>query len=85
VSNSQHLTQMANDIGDFFRAQPHQDAVSGIANHIKSFWTPKMRAQLTAQMTQGDAGLDQLPREALLSLLQHPGDKPSQPPGGDAG
>jgi formate dehydrogenase subunit delta len=85
VSHSQHLTQMANDIGDFFRAQPHQDAVKGIANHLKSFWTPKMRAQLTEQMKKGDASLNELPREALLSLLQHPGDKPAQPPGGDAG
>lgn len=85
MSSTQHLTQMANDIGDFFRAQPHEDAVTGIANHIKSFWTPKMRAQLTEQMKQGDAGLDELPREALLKLLQHPSDKPSHPPGGDAG
>lgn len=85
MSNTQHLTQMANDIGNFFRAQPHQDAVTGIANHLKSFWTPKMRAQLTEHMKHGDAGLDELPREALLSLLQHPCAKPSQPPGGDAG
>jgi len=85
VSHSQHLTQMANDIGAFFRAQPHQDAVTGIANHLKSFWTPKMRAQLAEQVKHGDAGLDELPLEALQSLLQHPGDKPSQPPGGDAG
>lgn len=85
MSNSQHLTRMANDIGDFFRAQPHQDAVMGIANHLKSFWTPKMRAQLADQVKRGDAALDELPLEALLRLLQHPNDKPAHPAGGDAG
>jgi len=85
VSDSHHLTQMANDIGDFFRAQPHQDAVAGIANHLKSFWTPKMRAQLTSQMNQGDGELDELPREALRMLMQPSSGAPLQPAGGDAG
>jgi formate dehydrogenase subunit delta len=76
---------MANDIGDFFRAQPHEDAVAGIANHLRSFWTPKMRAQLTSQMNQGDGGLDELPREALRMLMNPPNGAPLQPAGGDAG
>lgn len=85
MSDSHHLTQMANDIGDFFRAQPHEDAVAGIANHLKSFWTPKMRAQLTSQMNQGEGELDELPREALRMLMKPSSDAPLQPPGGDAG
>lgn len=85
MSDSHHLIQMANDIGDFFRAQPHDDAVAGIANHLKSFWTPKMRAQLTSQMNEGDAQLDELPREALRMLMQPSGGAPLQPAGGDAG
>ena len=85
MSDSHHLTQMANDIGDFFRAQPHDDAVAGIANHLKSFWTPKMRAQLTSQMNEGDPQLDELPREALRMLMQPSGGAPLQPAGGDAG
>jgi formate dehydrogenase subunit delta len=85
VSDSHHLTQMANDIGNFFRAQPHEDAVAGIANHIRSFWTPKMRAQLTSQMNQGDAELDELPREALRALMKPCSDAPFHPAGGDAG
>jgi formate dehydrogenase subunit delta len=85
VSNAEHLAQMANDIGNFFRAQPREDAVKGIANHIKSFWTPRMRAKLEAEMQRGDAGLDELPREALQNLSQHPAEKPVDPPGGDAG
>jgi formate dehydrogenase subunit delta len=85
VSDSHHLIQMANDIGDFFRAQPHEDAVAGIANHLRSFWTPKMRAQLTSQMNQGDGALDELPCEALRMLMTSASDAPLHPVGGDAG
>ncbi len=85
MSESQHLAQMANDIGAFFRAQPHEDAVAGIANHLRSYWTPKMRAQLTSQMNQGAAELDELPREALRALMKPSSGAPLQPAGGDAG
>ncbi len=85
MSSTQHLVHMANDIGNFFRAQPRQDAVTGIANHIRSFWSPQMRQKLMAELDAGGVGLDELPREALRSLREHPADKPNQPPGGDAG
>ena len=86
MSGAEHLVKMANDIGDFFRAEPQREvAVAGIANHIKSFWTPKMRSKLIAQMQHGEAGLDDLPRAAVLSLIENPHSKPAQPPGGDAG
>jgi formate dehydrogenase subunit delta len=67
---SEHLVKMANDIGHFFAAEPErEDAIAGIANHIAKFWTKRMRDKLTAQvMRAGDAGLDELPREALRRL-----------------
>jgi len=85
MGSTEHLVHMANDIGNFFRAQPRQDAISGIANHIRSFWSPQMRRKLMAELDAGGVGLDELPREALRSLREHPADKPNQPPGGDAG
>ena len=85
MSGAQHLIQMANDIGNFFRAQPRQEAIAGIANHIRSFWSPQMRKKLMGQLDAGVIGLDDLPREALRSLRDHPADKPNQPVGGDAG
>ncbi|MDB6085701.1 MAG: NAD-dependent formate dehydrogenase [Gammaproteobacteria bacterium] len=86
MSGTQHLVQMANDIGNFFRAQPNRDdAIAGIENHIKSFWTRRMREKLFAQMDHGEAGLDELPRAALSRLREHPEAKPQQHPGGDAG
>jgi formate dehydrogenase subunit delta len=85
MSGTQHLVQMANDIGNFFRAQQREDALAGIANHIQSFWTPNMRRKLLGQMDRGAQGLDDLPREALRRLQASPLMHPHQPPGGDAG
>jgi formate dehydrogenase subunit delta len=85
MTDAHHLAQMANDIGNFFRAQPHDDAVTGIANHIKSYWTPRMRTKLAAHLGQGDDGLDELPREALRRLIERPASEVTPPPGGDAG
>jgi len=77
MSESQHLVQMANDIGNFFRAEPNRaDAIDGIANHIKKFWTRRMREKLLEQVSRGDAGLDELPREALRLLMDGPAPKP---------
>jgi len=76
---------MANDIGNFFRAQQREEALAGIANHIRSFWTPNMRRKLFSQIGRGAQGLDELPREAMCRLQADPLAKPLQPPGGDAG
>jgi formate dehydrogenase subunit delta len=67
---AEHLVKMANDIGNFFRAEPQrEDAIAGIANHIAKFWTRRMREKLAAHLNEaGDASLDELPREALRRL-----------------
>ncbi len=42
--SAEQLVRMANDIGNFFRAEPlRDDAVAGIASHIDKFWTKRMR------------------------------------------
>jgi formate dehydrogenase subunit delta len=66
-----HLTQMANDIGNFFRAETErEDAITGIANHIAKFWTRRMREKLAAHVAVSGAGsgLDELPLAALKRL-----------------
>lgn len=86
MSDSNQLVQMANDIGNFFRAQSkREDAIAGISNHIVSYWTPRMRDKLLAQMTQGETALDELPREALRRLAAQPATEPHLQVGGDAG
>ena len=80
---AEHLVQMANDIGNFFRAElVREDAIGGIANHIAKFWTKRMRQKLAAH---GESGLDELPRDALRRLANHTAPEVNDPPGGDAG
>ena len=71
MSGAEHLVQMANDIGNFFRAEPvREDAIAGISNHIAKFWTKRMLEKLNAHLRQeGDANLNELPREALRRLI----------------
>jgi formate dehydrogenase subunit delta len=86
MSSVQHLTQMANDIGHFFRAQgSREEAIAGIANHLNSFWTRHMRETLIAHAGHGEEGLDELPRAAIERIARRPDVQPKQPPGGDAG
>jgi formate dehydrogenase subunit delta len=64
-----HLVKMANDIGDFFRAEPvREDALAGIANHISRYWTKRMREKLAAHLKNGGGGLDELPCEAFRRI-----------------
>ena len=66
---AEHLVKMANDIGNFFRAEPvREDAIAGIANHMARYWTKRMRSKLAAHLQAGDAALDDLPREAFRRL-----------------
>ncbi|MEJ6003300.1 formate dehydrogenase subunit delta [Paucibacter soli] len=67
------LVHMANQIGAFFEAMPdHQEAVEGIAQHLKKFWEPRMRRELFAAIDAGTAGSALLPivREALEARRQ---------------
>lgn len=56
----QDLIRMANQIAAFFRAYPEDEAVPGIGQHIKDFWTGNMRRKLDAHIAKGGEGLDPL-------------------------
>ena len=62
------LIYMANQIGQFFRSQGHDNAVSGITDHIRKFWDPRMRAAIFAHLDAGGAGLDPNVRDAIAAL-----------------
>lgn len=64
--NSDHLIRMANQIGTFFESMPErQEALEGIANHIKKFWEPRMRREFLALLEAGGEGVSPIVREAL--------------------
>ena len=63
------LARMANQIGDYFQPMSDEVAISGVAGHIKKFWTPKMIREL--QDHAGPGGVELQPRVAkALTLLQ---------------
>ena len=59
-----NLVRMANQIADFFRAQPGDDAVAGTAEHIRRFWDPRMRAKMAEHLAHGGEGLTPLAKQA---------------------
>ena len=65
--DTHNLVHMANQIGEFFSAYPDRnEALDGIANHIRKFWEPRMRLKLFESMDQGQTGeLSELVAQSL--------------------
>lgn len=60
----QRLIYMANQIAKFFVVQPKGGAAS-VAQHLRDFWEPGMRAEIIAWRTTGGEGLDPMTAEAV--------------------
>lgn len=63
-STTDGLVRMANDISNFFRIQPEDQAVAGTADHIRRYWEPRMRAKMAEHLAHGGAGLNAIARKA---------------------
>lgn len=64
------LIYMANQIGTAFNHQSDQDAIASVAQHIKLYWDPRMRAQILEHEKAGGSGLKPRVLAAIKSL--HP-------------
>ncbi|MGE0339153.1 MAG: formate dehydrogenase subunit delta [Xanthobacteraceae bacterium] len=65
------LVYMANQIGTFFKAQGSEDnAIAGVAEHIKKFWNPQMRKSIYAHIDRGGEGLKPHVKAAIEKLKQ---------------
>ena len=62
------LVRMANQIATFFRSQPGTDQADRVAQHLRDFWDPRMRAAIRAHLAAGGEGLDDLARAAVQKL-----------------
>ncbi|MGE3830538.1 MAG: formate dehydrogenase subunit delta [Parvibaculaceae bacterium] len=62
------ILRMANQIATAFQAYPHDEAVKETANHIKSFWDPRMRKHLAEILAQRPNDLSAIAREAGRKL-----------------
>jgi formate dehydrogenase subunit delta len=65
------MVHNANQIALYFASYPREEAVSGVADHIRKFWTPRMREQLLQYAIQGGGGLHELAVEAIPRLKKN--------------
>ena len=62
------MVHVVNQIALFFQSYPQEEAVAGVADHVKRFWPKRMREQLFAYVNDGGPGLHALVPPAVLSL-----------------
>ena len=65
---TEHLIEMANQIGDFFASMPdREEALHDISEHIRRCWEPRMRRTILASLDDPAASETMSPivREAL--------------------
>ncbi len=78
------LIKMTNEIGEFFSgadANDAQAAARDVANHLKRYWEPRMRAQMLKYYEdRGGAGLSDLAKNAV-GLLHEASKAPAAAPG----
>jgi formate dehydrogenase subunit delta len=68
-----NLVDMANRIGEFFESMPdHEEALTGIADHIRRFWEPRMRRAILATLDL-EPGSTEVVMSGIVreSLLRH--------------
>jgi len=70
------LVMMANQIGTFFSSQGPDQAVAGIADHLRKYWDPRMRAKIVAHLREGGQGLRPEVRLAVEVLAHETGQLP---------
>jgi formate dehydrogenase subunit delta len=66
--NTEHLIEMANQIGEFFASMPdREEALASIADHIRRFWEPRMRRAILSSLDDPAASeaMSPIVREAL--------------------
>jgi len=65
----QRLVHMANQVASFFGSYPEAEAIESTANHLKSFWDPRMRRQIEAHLAEkAGAGLSHIALEAVRRI-----------------
>ena len=59
------LVHMANQIATFFATQPGGDQAARVSQHLRDFWDPRMRSQLSDLVAEMADRLHPLVREAV--------------------
>ena len=75
------LIKMTNEISEFFAGTTDADsAAKDVANHLRRYWEPRMRAQMLSYYEQRQgAGLSEVGKKAV-ALLHEAAKSPPVPP-----
>ena len=66
------LVRMANQIAvNFDGGSDEEQAVAGVADHIRRFWSPLMREQLIAHWRSRDGDLNPRASQAIETIAEH--------------
>jgi formate dehydrogenase subunit delta len=68
---TQRLVYMANQVADFFKSYPEQEAIDGTFSHLKAYWDPRMRREIEAHLTNtSGTGLGPIALAAVKRLAE---------------
>ena len=72
--DTENLVKMANNIGEFFSAEPDAEAgIAGVTDHLQRFWETRMRQAIIQHYAAGGAGLSDIARSAVARLAAEQG------------
>jgi formate dehydrogenase subunit delta len=69
--SDEDLVRMANQIADFYKPYPRDEAVSGVAEHIIMFWEPRMRGKLRTLLESGGEGFSEIALAGATATLSN--------------
>jgi formate dehydrogenase subunit delta len=70
--DAHHLVTMVNEIAAFFAGEDPGKAAENVANHLRRYWDPRMRRQITEHAGHGGEGLSPVAR-AGVELISRAG------------
>ena len=68
MSNRERLVYMVNQIARNFAAMHHDHAVEAVADHLASYWDPRMKAQIAEVLATAPDTLSAVSRAAVARL-----------------
>jgi formate dehydrogenase subunit delta len=68
MSNHERLIYMVNQIARNFATLGEDKAAAATADHLASFWDPRMKAQILACRGEGEIGLSPIAARAVANL-----------------
>ena len=69
--DSHHLVTMVNEIAAFFAGEDPGKAAENVANHLRRYWDPRMRRQITEHISTGGEGLSPVAKAGVGLISEH--------------